>query len=269
LSQPRWNGEPFPGKTLLLHYEQGFGDTLMFVRYARRAKALGGLVLLDAQVPLADLVATCPGVDGVIPHGSPLPPFDLQVSLHSLPQVFQTTLDTIPQEIPYLDIPGHVPNRDWVLRTLARSEGQTRIGLVWAGRRTHKDDQQRSLTPASLAALGSVPGVAWHSFQIDSPEQPPLPGLVILDPMLRNFSDTAFALSGMNLLITVDTALAHLAGALGIPTLLLLPFYPDWRWLLGREDSPWYPSMRLYRQTSPGDWDGVLARIVSDLTGGS
>jgi len=268
-SQPRWNGEPFPGKTLLLHYEQGFGDTLMFVRYARRAKALGGLVLLDAQVPLADLVATCPGVDGVIPHGSPLPPFDLQVSLHSLPQVFQTTLDTIPQEIPYLDIPGHVPNRDWVLRTLARSEGQTRIGLVWAGRRTHKDDQQRSLTPASLAALGSVPGVAWHSFQIDSPEQPPLPGLVILDPMLRNFSDTAFALSGMNLLITVDTALAHLAGALGIPTLLLLPFYPDWRWLLGREDSPWYPSMRLYRQTSPGDWDGVLARIVSDLTGGS
>ena len=268
-SQPRWNGDPFPGKTLLLHYEQGFGDTLMFVRYARQAKALGGAVLLDAQVPLSDLVATCPGVDEVIPHGAPLPPFDLQVSLHSLPQVFQTTLDTIPNEIPYLDIPERVPNRAWILRTLAQSEGQTRIGLVWAGRPTHKDDLQRSLPAAALGALGAVSGVAWHSFQIDSAEQPPLPGLVILDPMLRNFSDTAYALSGMDLLITVDTAVAHLAGALGVPTLLLLPFYPDWRWLLGRDDTPWYPSMRLYRQTSPGDWDSVLGRIISELTEGS
>ncbi len=268
-SQPRWNGEPFQGRTLLLHYEQGLGDTLMFVRYARQAKALGGKVLLDAQVPLADLVATCPGVDEVIPHGAPLPPFDLQVSLHSLPQVFQTTLDTIPNEIPYLDIPERVPNRDWILRTLAQSEGQTRIGLVWAGRPTHKDDLQRSLPAAALGALGAVSGVAWHSFQIDSAEQPPLPGLVILDPMLRNFSDTAYALSGMDLLITVDTAVAHLAGALGVPTLLLLPFYPDWRWLLGRDDTPWYPSMRLYRQTSPGDWDSVLGRMISELTEGS
>jgi hypothetical protein len=206
-------------------------------------------------------------VDEVIPHGAPLPPFDLQVSLHSLPQVFQTTLDTIPSEIPYLDIPERVPNRDRILRTLAQSEGQTRIGLVWAGRPTHKDDLQRSLAPSSLGALRAIPGVAWHSFQIDSAEQPPLPGLVVLDPMLRNLSDAAYALSGMDLLITVDTALAHLAGAMGIPAFLLLPFYPDWRWMLGRDDSPWYPSMRLYRQTSPGDWDGVLHRIVSHLKG--
>ena len=233
-SQQRWNGDPFPGKTLLLHYEQGFGDTLMFVRYARQAKALGGRILLEAQVPLADLVATCPGVDEVIPYGAPLPPFDHQVSLHSLPQVFQTTLDTIPNEIPYLDIPERVPNRARILRTLAQSEGQTRIGLVWAGRPTHKDDQQRSMPPATLGVLAAVPGVAWHSFQIDSLEPPPLPGLVILDPMLRNFSDTAFALSGMDLLITVDTAMAHLGGAMGVPTLLLLPFYPAWRWMLGR-----------------------------------
>ena len=205
-SQPRWNGEPFQGRTLLLHYEQGLGNTLMFVGTPGRRRHLEGKVLLDAQVPLADLVATCPGVDEVIPHGAPLPPFDLQVSLHSLPQVFQTTLDTIPNEIPYLDIPERVPNRDWILRTLAQSEGQTRIGLVWAGRPTHKDDLQRSLPAAALGALGAVSGVAWHSFQIDSAEQPPLPGLVILDPMLRNFSDTAYALSGMDLLITVDTA---------------------------------------------------------------
>jgi hypothetical protein len=268
-SQPRWKGEPFLGKTLLLHYEQGLGDTLMFVRYAKQAKALGGEVLLAAQVPLADLVATCPGVDAVIPHGTPFPPFDLQLPLLSLPQVFQTDLNSIPAEIPYLDIPESVPNREWILGTLAKSEGQTRIGLVWAGSPAHKDDLQRSVPPATLKALAAIPGVAWYSFQIDSVEQPPLPGLVILDPMLRNLSDTAFALSGMDLVITVDTAVAHLAGALGIPILLLLSFYPDWRWMLGRDDSPWYPSMRLYRQSTPGDWDGVLHRIVSDLTDGS
>jgi len=265
-AQPRWGGEPFTGKVLLLHYEQGLGDTLMFVRYASRVKALGGKVLLEAQVPLADLVATCPGVDEVIPHGSPFPPFDLQLSLLSLPQVFQTDLASIPAEIPYLKIPERVPNRGWIFRTLAQSVGQTRIGLAWAGRPTHKDDRQRSLPPAALGALGAIPGVAWHSFQIDSAEQPPLPGLVILDPMLRNLSDTAFALSGMDLVITVDTAIAHLAGALGVPTLLMLPFYPDWRWLLGRENSPWYPTVRLYRQTSPGNWESVLRRIVTDLS---
>lgn len=268
-TQPRWNGEPFPEKTLLLHYEQGLGDTLMFVRYAKQAKALGGRVLLDAQVPLADLVATCPGLDEVILHGAPLPAFDLQLPLLSLPQVFRTDLNSIPADIPYLDIPERVPNRERILRTLAESVGQTRIGLVWAGSPTHKDDLQRSLPPLTLGALRAIPGVAWYSFQIDCVEQSPLPGLVILDPLLRNLSDTAFALSGMDLVITVDTAIAHLAGAMGIPTLLLLPFYPDWRWLLGRTDSPWYPSMRLYRQSIPGDWEGVLGRIVSDLTGAS
>jgi hypothetical protein len=266
--QPRWQGQPFPGQTLLLHFEQGLGDTLMFVRYAKHAKALGGRVLLAAQVPLAGLVATCPGVDEVIPHGTPIPPFDIHLPLLSLPSVFRTALDSIPAEIPYLDIPEAVPNREWIARTLAESEGQTRIGLVWAGSRTHKGDAQRSIPPAAFGVLRTLPGVAWHSFQIDATELPPLPGIVSLDPMLRNLSSTAYALSGMDLVITVDTALAHLAGALGIPTLFLLPFLPDWRWLLGREDSPWYPSMRLYRQSSPGDWSGVLHRVVEDLANG-
>jgi hypothetical protein len=264
--QPRWQGLPFPGQTLLLHFEQGLGDTLMFVRYAKQAKAMGGRVLLAAQVPLAGLVATCPGVDAVIPHGSPIPPFDFHLPLLSLPFVFRTDLASIPAEIPYLDIPEVVPNREWIARTLAESEGQTRIGLVWAGSRTHKGDAQRSIPPSLFEGLGALPGIAWHSFQIDTTELPPLPGIVSLDPMLRNLSSTAYALSGMDLVITVDTALAHLAGALGIPTLLLLPFLPDWRWLLGREDSPWYPTMRLYRQPTPGDWQGVLHRIVRDLT---
>ena len=265
-SQPRWQGQPFVGQTLLLHFEQGLGDTLMFVRYAKQAKALGGRVLLAAQVPLADLVATCPGVDEVIPHGAPLPPFDFQLPLLSLPAVFRTALDSIPAEIPYLDIPEAVPNREWIARTLSASEGQTRIGLVWAGSHTHKGDAQRSIPPSLFEGLGVLPGIAWHSFQIDAPELPALPGLVSLDPMLRNLASTAYALTGMDLVITVDTALAHLAGALGIPTLLLLPYFPDWRWLLGRENSPWYPSMRLYRQATPGDWPGVLRRVVADLS---
>ncbi len=264
--QPRWQGQPFAGRTLLLHFEQGLGDTLMFVRYATQAKALGGRVVLAAQVPLADLVATCPGVDEVIPHGAPLPPFDFHLPLLSLPTVFRTTLDSIPAEIPYLDIPATVPNREWIARTLSASEGQTRIGLVWAGSRTHQGDAQRSIHPSAFEALGAMPDVAWYSFQIDTVELPALPGITSLDPMLRNLSSTAYALSGMDLLITVDTALAHLAGALGIPTLLLLPFFPDWRWLLGREDSPWYPTLRLYRQSTPGDWSGVLHRVVADLS---
>ncbi|MEI6567895.1 MAG: glycosyltransferase family 9 protein [Verrucomicrobiota bacterium] len=264
--QPRWQGQPFVGRTLLLHFEQGLGDTLMFVRYAKQAKALGGRVLLAAQIPLADLVATCPGVDEVIPHGAPLPPFDFHLPLLSLPAIFRTVLDSIPAEVPYLDVPTTVPNRKWIARTLAASEGQTRIGLVWAGSRTHKGDAQRSILPSAFEALGALPGVAWHSFQIDTVELPALPGLISLDPMLRNLSSTAYALSGMDLVITVDTALAHLAGALGVPTLLLLPFFPDWRWLLGREDSPWYPTLRLYRQSTPGDWPGVLRRVVADLS---
>ena len=264
--QPRWQGQSFVGQTLLLHFEQGLGDTLMFVRYAKQAKALGGRVLLAAQVPLADLVATCPGVDEVIPHGAPFPPFDFHLPLLSLPAAFRTTLDSIPTEIPYLDIPTSVPNREWIARTLAASEGRTRIGLVWAGSRTHKGDAQRSIPPSVFESLGVLPDVAWYSFQIDTVDLPVLPGLVSLDPMLRNLSSTAYALSGMDLVITVDTALAHLAGALGIPTLLLLPYFPDWRWLLEREGSPWYPTMRLYRQATPGDWPGVLSRVVADLS---
>ena len=187
----------------------------------------------------------------------------------SLPRVFQTSLASIPAEVPYLDIPENVPNREWIAQTLAASQGQTRIGLVWAGNRSHKGDAQRSIPAAAFELLAPLPGVAWHSFQIDTAEAPPLPGLISLDPMLRNLSSAAYALSGMDLLITVDTALAHLAGALGIPTFLLLPFFPDWRWLLGRDDSPWYPSLRLYRQTAPGDWTGVLQRLLEDLSGES
>lgn len=266
-TQPRWQGAPFPGQTLLINWEQGFGDTLMFIRLVSRVKALGGRVLVEVQPPVADLVTTCPGVDAVIPQGCPLPHFDFHVGLLSLPFLFQTSLSALPGPVPYLDIPEAVPDRQAIAAVLAATVGQCRVGLCWAGNPGQAKDQRRSLQPAVLAPLAAVPGVAWHSFQFDAQELPPLPGLVVLGSLLKGFSNTAYALSGMDLVITVDTVLAHLAGALGIPTLLLLPFIPDWRWMLGRNDSPWYPSMRLYRQPTPGNWAAAVQDVVRDLAG--
>ncbi len=264
-SQPAWQGESFKGKTLLLCYEQGLGDTLMFIRYAPQVKALGGRVILEAQPSLAAVAATCPGVDRVIPRGEPLPAFDLYASLLSLPWLFRTELSTIPAEIPYLDVPPQVPHRQVLSELLALTQGRIRIGLVWAGNPNHKRDGERSIPAAALAPLAALPGVAWFSFQLGRTDAPALPNLVPLAPLLSDFTDTAYALSGMDLVISVDTALTHLSGALGIPTLLLLTFQPDWRWMLDREDSPWYPSLHLYRQPQAGDWGSVIRRLVDDL----
>jgi tetratricopeptide (TPR) repeat protein len=264
-TQPRWGGKPFPGRTLLLHWEQGFGDTLMFVRYAPLVKALGGRVILLVQPALARLVATCPGIDEVISEGAPLPPFDLHLHLLSLPAILRTDLASIPREVPYLDVPEGVPHREPLAEALATAEGATRVGLVWAGNPTHKYDAIRSIPVAALQPLADLPGVVWFSFQVGMSEPPDLPGLVSLAPLLGDFSDTAYALSGMDLVITVDTAVAHLAGALGIPTLLLLCSSPDFRWMLQREDSPWYPSLRIYRQHTQGDWKAVIAQVVHEL----
>jgi Flp pilus assembly protein TadD len=265
-AQPAWKGEPFVGKTLLLWAEQGLGDTLMFIRYLPLVKALGGRVILETQTALVEVAATCQGADLVLPRESLLPPFDLQVSLMSLPWVFRTELASIPAEIPYLAVPQEVPNRQRILELLALTQDSTRIGLVWAGSPGHVRDDERSLPATALAPLAALPGVAWFSFQLGNKEVPPLPNLHSLAPLLQDFADTAYALSGMDLVITVDTAVAHLAGALGIPTLLLLAFQPDYRWLLERDDSPWYPTLRLYRQPAYGDWASVIRQLASDLT---
>ena len=195
-----------------------------------------------------------------------MPPFDLQASLLSLPWIFRTDLSSIPAMVPYLNVPEEIPNRKALLERLAGTQGYTRIGLVWAGRPEHGRDFERSLPASALAPLAALSEVAWFSFQLGRPEVPALPNLFSLAPFLSDFSDTAYALSGMDLLITVDTSVAHLAGALGIPTLLLLPFQPDFRWMLRREDSPWYPTLRLYRQPAYGDWESVIRQVVSDLT---
>jgi tetratricopeptide (TPR) repeat protein len=265
-AEPAWNGEPFAGKTLLVWSEQGFGDTFMFVRYLPLVKALGGRVLLETQPALLDVAATCKGVDLVLPQGAPLPPIDLHISLMSLPWIFRTDLASIPDAVPYLAVPKSVPHRHELLEQLAVAQEGTRIGLVWAGSPSHARDIERSLSGRALAPLKALPGVSWFSLQVGGQDAPPLPGLVALEPLLQSFSDTAFALDSLDLLITVDTSVAHLAGALGIPTLLLLTYQPDYRWMLNRHDSPWYPTMRLYRQPAYGDWDSVVQQVLMDLT---
>lgn len=264
--QPLWTGDPLAGRTLLLHCEQGFGDTLMFVRYAALVEQLGAKVILLVQPELADLVATCPGVEQVFSEEGPLPPFDVHLPLLSLPHVFRTTLDTIPADVPYLDIPERVPNRKGICELLKASHGRTRIGISWAGNPNHARDAERSIPAAALLPLQAIPNIAWYSLQQGTEELPPLPDAQSLSPLLSNFSDTAYALSGLDLVITVDTAIAHLAGALGIPTLLLVSSLPDWRWLMGREDSPWYPTLRIYRQSRAGDWASVLQQVARDLS---
>ncbi len=265
-SQPAWQGDAFTGKTLLLWPEQGFGDFLMFIRYLPLVKALGGRVILQAPRTLFDLAATCRGADLIVPFGAPLPPFDLQASLLSLPWLLRTEVASIPAEVPYLDVPDQVPHRQGLLDALSLARGSMRIGLVWSGNPDNSRNMERSMPPEALAPLGSLRDVAWFSFQLGRKEVPTLPDLVPLAHLLGNFSDTAYAMSGMDLVITVDTAVAHLAGALGIPTLLLLSFQPDFRWLLEREDSPWYPSLRLYRQSAYGDWASVIQQVLTDLT---
>ena len=265
--QPHWQGEPFPGRTLLIWVEQGLGDTLQFARYLPLVKARGGRVIFQVYPELLGLLSPLAGADEVLGRDAELPPFDLQVPLMDLPALFRSTPQDLPNEVPYLACPdpaSYLPAPE-LLRPLAQGAGKQKVALVWAGSAQHPDDARRSLAPSLLAPLAAIPGVQWLSFQLGAKELPPLPGLVDLGDALRDFRDTAYALDRCDLVITVDTALAHLAGAMGIPVLLLLPFFPDWRWLMRGQDSAWYPTMRIYRQPVPGDWASVLDHVLNDL----
>lgn len=266
-SQPAWDGRPFPGRTLLLHWEQGLGDTLMFIRFAALAKARGGRVVAVVQPPLVHLLRTCPGLDEVLADGTPLPSFDLQLPLMSLPRVLGLHAEAdLPREIPYLEVPAQVPGRERIRALIPPTPDQVRIGYVWAGGSAYLNDAARSLPPDELAPLAALPGVAWFCFQVPRPDSAPLPS-VLLGGAFSDFADTAFALAHMDLLITVDTSIAHLAGALGLPTFLLLNRGADWRWGLEGEATPWYPTFRLYRQPAPGDWKSVIQHLLRDLAG--
>jgi len=265
--EPLWLGdESLAGRTVLLHAEQGLGDTLQFCRYARLVKNLGAHVLFEAPQILHPVLGNLEGIDQLFKKGDPLPRFDLHCPLLSLPLAFKTTIATIPTPNAYLQSEPDLVNT-WVNR-LGKKK-MPRVGLVWSGNPGHGNDRNRSVSLAAL--LAHLPtGLDYVSLQKEireaDRETPESYGNVrFFGPELRDFADTAALSDLMDIVISVDTSVAHLCGALGKPTWMLLPFCPDWRWLLERCDSPWYASMSLYRQPSVGDWDSVFARVSTDL----
>ncbi len=266
-SQPLWLGkENLAGKTILLHDEQGLGDTLQFCRYAKLVADRGATVILGVQKPLLGLLSGLAGVTHLVSEGSSVPQFDFHCPLLSLPLAFNTELHTIPAPARYLHAD---PTKAAQTQGRLSSIPGPRIGLVWSGNANHPNDHTRSIPlPELLRSLPS--GLQYVSLQKElRPGEAHLlrahSGLADVADELNDFADTAALCRCLDLVITVDTSVAHLNGALGNPTWLLLPFNPDWRWLLKRDDSPWYPTMKLYRQTRAGDWRELLSRVAADL----
>jgi len=265
--QPLWLGqEAVAGKTILLHAEQGLGDSIQFCRYVPLVAARGARVVLEVPRPLHDLMSTLAGSPEVIDKGSRLPEFDMHCPLLSLPLAFGTTLETIPSSVPYLQV-SPAGGQHWNAR-LGANRGR-RVGLAWSGRPTHKNDQNRSIGLQPLLPLLDT-GATFVCLQKDirPDDAEVLKGhKAILDfsDELNDFSDTAALISQLDLVISVDTSVAHLAGALAKPVWVLLPFIPDWRWLLDRDDNPWYPTARLFRQDDTRAWDGVIVRVHDAL----
>jgi hypothetical protein len=263
---PLWLGDaPVSGKTILLHAEQGFGDTIQFIRYAPLLASRGAKVVCEVQPELLSLLSRFDGID-VIAKGEPLPPFDLHCPLLSLPFAFGTKLETIPASIPYL-APSAERLAHWRDRL---PRGGPRAGFVWSGSSSHKNDSNRSIPLARLAALFADPSLACFSLQCelrdaDNEALRGLPNLVQLGGGLRDFADTAAVISLLDVVISVDTSVAHLAGALGKPVVILLPYAADFRWMRGCDETPWYPTAKLFRQPAFGDWDSVIARLSDEL----
>jgi tetratricopeptide (TPR) repeat protein len=269
ITQPRWDGTPLAGRTILLYAEQGLGDTLQFVRYAPAVKAQGGRVILQCQGALIRLLTRTAGIDELAPWGTPSPACDVWLPLMSLPTVLHTTLATIPASVPYLTAdPALVEH--W-RQQLAAVSG-VRIGIAWQGSPRHAWDRHRSVSLAEFAPLAQVPGVHLISLQkgpgADQVARGASIAVVSFGEHLDRagaFSDTAAIMRNLDLVITVDTAIAHVAGGLGIPVWLALHHTPDWRWLLDRTDSPWYPTARLFRQPAAGAWPAVFQEIAAAL----
>ncbi len=268
-TQPVWLGNrPIEGKTVLIHVDEGLGDTLQFARYVPMVAARGARVILVVEEALHSLLSGLPGVSQCLPTSAgPLPAFDFHCPMSSLPLAFGTRLDTIPAAASYLPPPPIARIGAWENRLGPRD--RLRVGLVWSGSHGHRNDHNRSIPLLMLSRILDV-GARFVSLQKDprATDQAVLrerTDIVDLTAHLTDFSETAALLSCLDLVITVDTSVAHLAGALGRPTWLLLPYTPDYRWLLGRDDSPWYPTMRLFRQTATRDYTSVLERMRTEL----
>ncbi len=271
LTVPFWAGEPIEGRSILLFADQGYGDALQICRYAPKIAAAAARTVLVVQPPLVRLMSCLPGVSEVITDGARPSLPDVWCAMMSLPHVCGTTLETIPGAVPYLTAdPADVAH--WRER-LAGLAG-LRVGLCWAGGQSSVEqiyvDRRRSIRLDALARLGLVPGAHFFSLQAGPPaaeaDRPPC-GLALHDftKDLRDFADTAALIENLDLVISVDTAVVHLAGALGKPVWLLNRFDTCFRWLQNREDSPWYPTLRQFRQAAPGDWDSVLSRVQDAL----
>ncbi|HEY3308057.1 MAG TPA: tetratricopeptide repeat protein [Desulfuromonadaceae bacterium] len=268
LGRPQWDGSLLEGRSLLIHMEQGRGDMIQFIRYAPIVAATGGKVIVSAVEELRSLLESVEGVSQIVTQSGPLPDFDLHIPVLSLPHVLNTTLETIPCNVPYLR-PDDKKTEEW--RHIFPPNGRFRVGLAWQGSAIHRDDQNRSCALAEFILLSNLSGVDFYSLQLGKGTEqlqdlPDSMNVVDLSGRISDFSDTVAIIMHLDLVISVDTAVAHLAGALGKPVWNLLPFVPDWRWLLEREDSPWYPTMRLFRQESPGDWRNVISRVRQELS---
>ena len=268
-AQPLWLGsDDIADKTILLHGEQGFGDMIQFCRYAPLVRSRAARVILEIPEPLHQLMTTLAGDIQLVTRGGPVPRFDAHCPLLSLPLAFRTRLGTIPSPSPYLHASQHSA-ASWSARLGPRH--RPRIGLVWSGRPTHRNDHNRSLRLGSLTPLldfdATFVSLQQEVRSNDVPALNSLSNLVHFGDELNNFSDTAALLSNLDLVISVDTSVAHLAGALAKPVWLLLPFIPDWRWLLDRDDSPWYPTARLFRQDHTRTWESVIMRVHGALNG--
>jgi Tfp pilus assembly protein PilF len=264
---PLWDGSPLHGQTIVLHAEQGFGDTIQFVRYAPLVAERGGTVIVECHPQLVELLRSVKGIHDVVPFGAPLPPFNCQAPLLSLPRIFGTTLLNIPSTTPYVSVTAEQRHK-WS-SLMACHPKSLRAGLVWAGK--SYPDPNRSCRLVELAPLATAQNITFFSLQLGAGSEQassPPPGMSLIDltDQIRDFEDTAALIDQLDLVISIDTAVAHLAGALGKPAFIMLPFAPDWRWLIDRCDSPWYPSMRLFRQEITGEWYPVISRIASDIS---
>ncbi|MEY3870721.1 MAG: hypothetical protein RLZZ338_4615 [Cyanobacteriota bacterium] len=263
-SQPIWDGSNLQGKTIFLHLEQGLGDMIQFIRYIPLVQQKGGRIIVESYPHLLKLFSQLSGIEQWVIFGGEIPHFDVYASLMSLPRILGTTLDNIPASIPYLK--GDIFTSSFIFPA---SSSLLKIGIVWSGSVAHHKNYQRSCSLTKFTELVEISQVSFYSLQKELSERDRAllnqTNIQDLSQYLGDFTDTAAIISQLDLVITVDTSVAHLAGAMGKPVWLLLSYIPDWRWLLEREDSPWYPTMKLFRQPSLGDWDSVFHKLKTSL----
>jgi hypothetical protein len=263
---PLWDGGSLVGKTILLHAEQGLGDSIQFSRFASSVSKFGGQVAVEVQRPLANLLKSISGVSEVVARGDPLPDHHCQYPLMSLPYLLGITLDNLPAHVPYLEVnPERASHWQKRINKLA-ADDEIRVGLAWSGNRDYHDNMKRSIQPELFEALAAATGIHWFGLQKDN-RGARIPGLKLewLETSSTTFDDAAAIVKGLDLIISVDTSIAHLAGALARPVWLLASHAPDWRWMRGCEDSPWYRTMRIFRQANAGKWWPVLERVRDRL----